>query len=149
MDSKGDGERVGTGCCVPQEKTLPSNSAITSSRKPMTSRSEMRVDGGVNRKKSLRLLEGLESAHTSLAFSCGLMGVFSPIVEPVPAYVPDPGQYLRKSSRITPEPIGHDSVRDSTGRLHRMTKEAFRCGQITPLLYQDIDDLAVLIDCAP
>ena len=111
--SEGDFERVGSDCSVPHAKALPSNCAIASGRKPMPSRSEMRVNGGVNREESLRLPEGFESAHAPLAFSCGLMGVFSPIVQPVSAFVPGSGQDMRKRSRITAEPIGHDGVRDS------------------------------------
>ncbi len=67
-----DFKRLGSGCSVSHEKPLSSNDAIAGSRNPMTSRPEMRVDGGVNGQKSLRLPEGLESAHAPLAFSCRL-----------------------------------------------------------------------------
>lgn len=54
----------------------------------MASRSEMRSDDAVNRKKLLRLLGRLEPSHAPLAFSCWLMGVFGSIIVPGSAFVP-------------------------------------------------------------
>jgi hypothetical protein len=49
----------------------------------------MTADRGVNRQKSLYLLERLESAHSPLAFTCGLMGVLRPVVQPVSTFMSD------------------------------------------------------------
>jgi hypothetical protein len=130
-------------------KELSSNRAVANGRKPMPSRPEMRVNSGVNREKSLRLPEGLEPAHAPLAFPCGLVGVFSSIVQPVSAFVSGSGQDTPQCGTIAAEPIGDYGVRDGIRRLDRMTEEAFRCRPIPPLLHQNVHDLTVLIDCSP
>lgn len=45
------------------------------------------------------------------------MGVFSPVVQPVPAFVPGSPQDTRKRSRITAEPIRHHCAID-TAEFH-------------------------------
>ena len=62
----------------------------------------MRADNGVNSEKLLGLLGG--STHSPLAFSCGLMGVFCSVVQPVPASVSHSGQNTRKRGGVAAKP---------------------------------------------
>ena len=81
-------------------KALPSYCSVPLRCKAMTPQPEMRSDGAVNRKKPLSLFRRLKAAHTPLAFSCWLMGVFGSIIEPVSALVSGAGQYTRKCGGI-------------------------------------------------
>jgi hypothetical protein len=74
----------------------------------------------------LSLLAGLEPTH----FSCGLMEVLGPVVEPVSAFVSGSGQDTRKRGRVTAEPIRHRGMRDTIRLFQKMTKETLRSGTI-------------------
>ena len=91
---------------------MPPYGTVASGRKPMTPRQEMTVDGGVNRQESLGLLERLESAHSPLAFSRGLMRVLRPFVQPVSTFMSDSGQHTRKRGRVAAEAIRNHGMRN-------------------------------------
>ena len=91
---------------------MPPYGTVASGRKPMTPRPEMTVDGGVNRQESLGLLERLESAHSPLAFSRGLMRVLRPVVQPVSTFMSDSGQHTRKRGRVAAEAIRNHGMRN-------------------------------------
>jgi hypothetical protein len=109
----------------------------------------MRTDYAVNGQEPLRLLEGLEPAHPPLTFSCRLMGVFGPVIEPVSARMPDFGQNMRKRGRVAAEAIRDHGMRDSNRSSQEMTKERLRSRAIPPCLHQDVDNLTILINRSP
>jgi hypothetical protein len=115
----------------------------------MAARSEMAAHHSVDREKSLGLGGRLEAPHSPLALSCGLMRIFRPVIQPVSAFVFGSGKYTGKRGGVAAKPVRDHRMRNSVRTLQQALEEPFRGGPVTSCLYQDVNDLTVLIDCSP
>jgi hypothetical protein len=89
----------------------------------------MTADRGVNRQKSLCLLERLESAHSPLAFSCGLMGILRPVVQPESTLMSDSGQHTRKRGRVAAERFFRHLLKSTDQDPRRLPRYNLRQGE--------------------
>lgn len=100
----------------------------------------------VNREKALDLPRRCESAHLAVLVAGELRRHFSPGVRPVDLAVRDTGQELPPRRPRAAELVRHQFMGAILQSFQYFAKEAFRRLCIPPLLYEDIQHVAILID---
>lgn len=114
---------------------------------------EMLPDWSEAREKSLCVFRVAKAAHATLAFARRLVAVLCAVVQSgcrFDEYVLHVRQfqYLSFCRRIAAQLIGDDLARHRARPQHTL-EEAFGGGLVAPLLHQDVEFDAVLVDRAP
>lgn len=71
------------------------------------------------------------------------------VVAPAILNVPHARQKLSSSRSIAAQLVGSDHVRHVAQTLEQLAEEALSRPLVSALVHQDVEDIAVLIDCAP
>ena len=103
----------------------------------------------MGREEALRVAGRFESLHPSPPLSGGLMRIFRSIVQiPMPAMF-HAWQDLALGRRVALEFVGDDHAWHVDQFLEQLTKELLRRPLVPAALYQDIQDVPVLINRPP
>src|ERR1700710_500058 len=114
---------------------------------------EMLPDRPEAREECLRAFRVAKAAHAALAFACRLVAVLGAIVEPGCRF-DEHVLHVRKlrdlgfGRRVAVQLIGDDLAWHRAGAKHAL-EEALGGGLVTPLLHQDVEFGAVLVDRTP
>lgn len=77
------------------------------------------------------------------------MRIVCAVIEISAGSVPNLGQDLSVRRTVTSQPIRDDAARLVFQSRQQTLEEALRCRRIPPVLHQDVEHDAVLVDCAP
>ena len=91
------------------------------------------------------MTDRFKSAHPPFSLTSRLVGKFSSIVRVLTRVMNGIGHQLTLRGTVTSEFVGHEAPRCLPLLLEESMKEAGRGFRIPPCLYQDIQDLTVLI----
>ncbi|KVV21053.1 hypothetical protein WK79_18630 [Burkholderia ubonensis] len=141
------------GECPPRGEPAREVFAIERSAQQMSFQCEMLPDRTEARQEGLRALRVAKASHAPLALPCGLMAVLCSVV--------DTGRSLDEHMlhveqlrdigfrhRIAAQLIGDDLAWHRVRAQHTL-EETFGGGLVAPLLQQDIEFDAMLVDCTP
>ena len=103
----------------------------------------------VDRNESMRLGGGFEPPHLALPLARRLVGDFRPVVLVSRGAVRDRRHDGAVGGRIAAKLIGDESPWLGALTLQQPTEEAFCCAPVATGLKEDIDHVAVLVDCTP
>jgi hypothetical protein len=92
---------------------------------------------------------GFEPLHPILALARGAMRVFAPVIEVATLAMLHPGQELPLHHAVAPELIGDHHAWYVWQPFEQLAKELLRGLLVAAALYQDVEDVVVLIDGAP
>jgi hypothetical protein len=115
----------------------------------MATVAEVVCDLRMHGQKTLRVAYRLESSHSAFAFPRRLVGVFGAVFEPTAFPVLYSRYHLAPGGHIALQFIGDDRTWYILQALQQLSEEALRGFGVAPLLYQDIEHLAILVDGAP
>jgi hypothetical protein len=115
----------------------------------MAAYSEQILDDPVKGEKPLGLIGRLEATHLSFPLACRLMRSLHSIVGVTLGRVGHVAEAGSHRGRIASQSVGDDAQRLSSLSAQKPAKEPFCSESITPRLHQDVDYVAILIDCAP
>jgi hypothetical protein len=123
--------------------------AIHCGREPVAPRSEVLGEGTIGRKKALGVSWRFELLHASFPLTRGLVRIFRPITEVAMLSMFHTGQDLALRRAIARQFIRNDHPRHVGQALQQFAKELLRGLSIPPPLYENIQDMAVLIHRPP
>jgi hypothetical protein len=92
---------------------------------------------------------GLEPLHAILALACGAVGVLTAVVQIATLTVLHPGQDLALRRTVALELVRDDHPWHVLQPLEQLAEKLLRRLLVAPALYQDVEDVVVLIDGAP
>ena len=115
----------------------------------MAPRPEVLGDGTVRREKALRVAGGLEALHPPFPLARRLVGILCAVVQITMLTMFDAEQHLLFRRTIAPQFIGDDYSRHVREPLEQLTEEPLRRPFVPPGLYEDIKNMAILVDRPP
>lgn len=138
---------------MPRVKAVSELFAVERRAQQMSLESEVLPDRSEAREKRLGALGVAKSAQAPLTFTRRLMAIFGPVVHPgrsLDEHVFDVCQFGNPGlrGRITAQLVSDDLARHWARTKHAL-EESFGCGRVAPLLQQDIEFGAVLVDGSP
>ncbi len=134
---------------LPGTERLGAKRSIVDGTQQMAPDPKQIAHDAVDRKESLRLSGGFEAPHLALPLARRLVGDFSPVILVSRGTMKNRRHDGALGGRIAAKLIGDQSPWLGALTLQQPTEEAFRCGAVATRLEQDIDYLAVLVDCTP
>src|SRR5262245_40129343 len=116
---------------------------------PMEPRAKVLSNWSEGSKEALGVAGGFEPAHGALALACWLVRILCAVVQPSVLAMFHVRQYLAFRCSITAELIGYQHTWHVLTALQQLPKE-LECGSfVAPALEEDIEHIAMLIDCTP
>jgi hypothetical protein len=134
---------------LPDLEGLYASAPIAGGGHEMAPWSEVAVDHSVRRQEALCLVSRLELLHLPLSSSRGAMRVLSPVVQVPARPVSDVRQHRSLSNAIAPQAIRDQASWLVLHPVQQMLEEALGSGTVPPVLHQNVQHDAVLIDGAP
>jgi len=134
---------------LPGTERLGAEHSIVGGTQQMAPDSEQIADDAVDRKESLRVGGGFEPPHLPLPLARRLVGDFRPVVLVSGSAVKDLRHDGAVGGRIAAKLIGDESPWLGALTLQQGTQEGFCCAPVATGLKENIDHVAVLVDCTP
>ena len=134
---------------LPGTERLGAKHSIVDGTQQMAPDPKQIAHDAVDRKESLRLGGGFEPPHLALPLARRLVGDFDPVVLVSRGAVKDRRHDGAVGGRIAAKLIGDESPWLSVLTLQQPTEEAFCCAPVATGLKENIDHVAVLVDCTP
>jgi len=110
---------------------------------------EVTVDEIVSGEEVPGLFGRFEPLHVALSSARRPMQILGPIVQISALSVLDAGEPLMRGDTIPPRLLGHDHPRHLLQTLQKPPEEALRSVGIAPILNEDVDHNAILVNGAP
>ena len=107
------------------------------------------ADRRMYRQESLSLTRRLETAHLILPLPSRLVGDFGPVVRVPLGDVHDRCHRGTAGGRVASELVSHQRTWNSALPFLQLTEEALGCLSISPLLNEDVQGIAILVDSSP
>ena len=103
----------------------------------------------VNRRKPLELSGRLKTPHLALPLSGRLVGDLRAVVRVLIGAVKHRRHHRATGGRVAAQLVGDQASRHVPLGLQQLAKKAHRGGPIPSRLHEDVQDVTVLIHCAP
>lgn len=110
---------------------------------------EVVVDMAVGGEEALGMAGRLEPLHLPLWWSGGLVRHLDAVVEVAALPVLDAGQDLTLCGGVAPELVGDHHPWRVLQSLEQLAEEPFGGLCAAPALHEDVEQMAVLVDCTP
>jgi len=115
----------------------------------MTAVPEQTVHSRVKRQETLRLMPRSESPNLSFVLPGRLVREFGPIIRVLTCVVYRFKHHFADGRWVTTQHVGGESVRRIASTLQCLSKEALGGAGTTSSLYEDVDQITILIDGSP
>ena len=107
------------------------------------------ADNAVDREKALRLGRGFEPPHLALPLACRLVGDFGSVVLVAGGAVRNVRHHGAVGSGIAAQLVRHESWGLPALPAEQFMEEAFGGPLVAPRLQENVDHVAILINCPP